>query len=57
MSNRPEGDYFAWIAAETQVARAIRQYLLTERGADKQWLKAAGYWRRGATGAHERIED
>ena len=53
----PPGDYFAWIAAETQVARALRQYLLTERGADKQWLKAAGYWRRGAIGAHERIED
>lgn len=53
----PQGEYFAWIAAETQVARAIRQYLLVERGADKQWLKAAGYWRRGATGAHERIED
>jgi NADPH-dependent ferric siderophore reductase len=53
----PPGDYFAWIAAETQVARAVRQYLLSERGADKQWLKAAGYWRRGAIGAHERIED
>ena len=53
----PPGDYFAWIAAETQVARAVRHYLLTERGAHKQWLKAAGYWRRGATGTHERIED
>jgi NADPH-dependent ferric siderophore reductase len=53
----PPGDYFAWIAAETQVARAIRQYLLTERGAHKESLKAAGYWRRGATGAHERIDD
>jgi NADPH-dependent ferric siderophore reductase len=53
----PPGDYFAWIAAETQVARAVRNYLLTERGTHKEWLKAAGYWRRGATGAHERIED
>ena len=53
----PSGDYFAWIAAETQVARALRQYLLTERSANKQWVKAAGYWRRGATGAHEKIED
>ena len=53
----PPGDYFTWIAAETQVARAVRQYLLTVRGTDKQWLKAAGYWRRGAIGAHERIED
>ena len=53
----PPGDYFAWIAAETQVARAVRQYLLIERGTDKQSLKAAGYWRRGGTGAHDRIED
>jgi NADPH-dependent ferric siderophore reductase len=53
----PTADYFAWVAAETQVARAVRQFLLTERSADKQWVKAAGYWRRGATGSHERIED
>ena len=53
----PRGEYFAWVAGETQVARALRQYLLTERSANKQWLKAAGYWRRGAAGAHERIED
>jgi NADPH-dependent ferric siderophore reductase len=53
----PSGDYFAWVAAETQVARAVRQYLLTERSADKQWIKAAGYWRRGEIGTHERIDD
>jgi NADPH-dependent ferric siderophore reductase len=53
----PAGDYFAWVAAETQVARAVRQYLLTERSANKHWVKAAGYWRRGAAGTHEKIED
>jgi NADPH-dependent ferric siderophore reductase len=53
----PQGEYFAWVAGETQVARTLRQYLLTERAANKQWLKAAGYWRRGAAGAHERIDD
>ena len=51
------GEYFAWVAGETQVARALRQYLLAERSANKQWVKAAGYWRRGASGAHERIDD
>jgi NADPH-dependent ferric siderophore reductase len=56
-ANFPTGDYFAWVAAETQVARALRQYLLTERSANKQWVKAAGYWRRGAAGTHEKIED
>jgi NADPH-dependent ferric siderophore reductase len=55
--NFPAGDYFAWVAGETQLARVVRQYLLTERSANKQWVKAAGYWRRGAIGAHDRIED
>ena len=53
----PSGEYFAWAAAETQVARAIRKYLIDERQADKQYIKAAGYWQRGVMGAHERIED
>jgi NADPH-dependent ferric siderophore reductase len=55
--NFPAGDYFAWVAGETQVARAVRQFLLTERSANKQWVKAAGYWRRGATATHEKIDD
>ena len=53
----PAGDYFAWIAAETQVARALRQYLVTERSTNKHWVKAAGYWRRGAAATHDKIED
>jgi NADPH-dependent ferric siderophore reductase len=53
----PTGDYFAWIAAETQVARALRQYLVTERSTNKHWVKAAGYWRRGAAATHDKIED
>jgi len=28
-----------------------------ERGLDKRWIKAAGYWQQGAAGAHVRIED
>ena len=55
--NFRSGDYFAWAAAESTVARAIRRYLIEERGANKQWVKAAGYWRRGAEGAHEPIQD
>ncbi len=53
----PSGEYFAWAAAETHVARAVRKYLLEERKADTNWIKAAGYWQRGNVGAHERIED
>ncbi|WP_028081075.1 siderophore-interacting protein [Solimonas soli] len=53
----PRGDYFAWVAAESGVARALRAQLLAEHGAQPPWLKAAAYWKRGASGVHERIED
>lgn len=48
---------FVWIAAESHAARAVRRYLCDERGIDKHWIKAAGYWRRNAPGQHERIGD
>jgi len=48
---------FAWIAHETQVARAIRAHLRDERGMNKKWIKAAGYWQRGASGTHQAISD
>ncbi|WP_179505987.1 MULTISPECIES: siderophore-interacting protein [unclassified Sphingomonas] len=38
---------FVWIAAEAAVARAAREYLVGERGLDKRWIKAAGYWVAG----------
>jgi NADPH-dependent ferric siderophore reductase len=53
----PAGACFTWVAAESHVARAIRRYLMSERGIDKRWIKAAGYWRRGAVGMHETITD
>lgn len=52
----PPGDGFVFIAAEGQVARTLRAYMI-ERGHPPEWIKAAGYWARGAAGAHERIED
>jgi NADPH-dependent ferric siderophore reductase len=53
----PAGHCFVWVANESRAARAIRGYLRTERGLDKKWIKAAGYWQRGAEGAHDRISD
>ncbi len=53
----PTSNVFAWAAAESKVARAIRHYLLTERRMDKQWVKAAGYWQRGSVGTHDKIVD
>lgn len=51
-----EGCY-AWAATETQAVRAIRRYLVDRRGFDKRWVKAAGYWQRGAVGSHVVVDD
>lgn len=53
----PAGDGFVWAGAESSVARAVRRLIVETRGHPKAWCKAAGYWRRGEVGAHERIED
>lgn len=53
----PAGIGYTWIACESNVARALRNYLTGERGFDKQWLKAAGYWKLGAVATHERHDD
>lgn len=53
----PAGSCFVWVAVESRAARAIRRYLREERGLDKQWIKAAGYWQRGSAGAHDVIGD
>lgn len=41
-------DTFVWVAAEASVARAIKTYLTESRNHPLPWLKAAGYWTRGA---------
>ncbi len=46
-----------WVAVESHVPRAIRRYPMDERGIDKRWIKADGYWRRGAVGTHKTITD
>ena len=53
----PPGDGFAWAAAESNVARALRRVLIDERGLNPAWVKAAGYWKRGAVAVHEPIAD
>jgi NADPH-dependent ferric siderophore reductase len=52
----PAGEGYVWIAAEARAARALRAYMLDERGHLKAWLKAAGYWVRGEAGATEKFE-
>jgi NADPH-dependent ferric siderophore reductase len=53
----PSGDYYAWVACESLVAKALRVDLLAAHGANKKWMRAAGYWRRGAVAVHDTHDD
>ncbi len=51
------GGGYAWAAGESQTAKLLRRHLVDERGHDKAWVKAAGYWKRGAVSIHETHND
>ena len=51
------GDGYAWVAGESQTAKLLRRHLLDERGFDKAFVKAAGYWKRGTVSVHETHND
>lgn len=52
----PPEDGYVWIACESNVARTLRSHLI-EREFNKEWIKAAGYWKRGAIATHETHTD
>ncbi|MFC0409871.1 siderophore-interacting protein [Roseomonas elaeocarpi] len=53
----PDGEGFAWVACESEVARRLRAILLEQHALPKGRVKAAGYWKRGAVAAHENLDD
>jgi NADPH-dependent ferric siderophore reductase len=53
----PAGDYYAWVACESLIAKALRKQLIADHRANPKWMRAAGYWRRGAVAVHDVIED
>jgi NADPH-dependent ferric siderophore reductase len=53
----PQGDYYAWVATESLTAKALRAQLIAEHGANPKWIRAAGYWRRGAVAVHDTFND
>lgn len=53
----PRGEGYAWAAGEAAAMKAVRQYLLTERGIDKKRIRASAYWKRGASAVHETLDD
>ena len=53
----PAGDYYAWVACESLIAKALRRQLIADHRANPKWVRAAAYWRRGAVAVHEVIDD
>lgn len=53
----PDGDYFAWLACESGAAKQLRSVLVDERGANRKWVRAHGYWRRGAVAVHDDFDE
>ena len=42
-----DGDFYAWIAAESEAVMALRTFLVKDRGLDRRALNLMGYWRLG----------
>jgi NADPH-dependent ferric siderophore reductase len=53
----PGGEGYAWIAAEAATAKTLRRMLLDTHGLNKQQVKAAAYWKKGAVAVHETYDD
>ncbi|VFR24406.1 iron-chelator utilization protein [plant metagenome] len=53
----PAEGVYAWVAAESATAKALRQYLVETLNMPRQWVKAAGYWKQGAVATHESHDD
>ena len=49
----PTGAFHAWIGCESTAAKALRTHLVQDCQANPQWIRASGYWRRGAAGTHD----
>ncbi len=52
----PPGEGYAWCAGEAATMAALRRVLVDEKGHDRHAIRAAAYWKRGATAHHENLE-
>lgn len=53
----PQGEGYVWAAGEAAAMKAVRQYLVGERGIDKKRIRASAYWKRGDAAVHETLDD
>lgn len=53
----PPGSGYAWCAGEAGAMAALRRVLVDEKGHDRRAIRAAAYWKRGASAHHQDLED
>ncbi|GLC95885.1 siderophore-interacting protein [Cupriavidus sp. TA19] len=53
----PQGEGYVWAAGEAAAMKAVRWYLVGERGIDKKRIRASAYWKRGDAAVHETLDD
>ncbi|AGH94541.1 siderophore-interacting protein [Pseudobdellovibrio exovorus] len=41
---KPQGDYYAWVGCEKQIAMALKDVLAKNFGFNPEWVSAKGYW-------------
>lgn len=52
----PAGEGFGWAAGEAKTIASVREVLTGTHGMQKDHLRTAAYWKRGATAHHENLE-
>ena len=52
----PAGEGYAWCAGEAACMAALRRELVEVKGHPREAIRAAAYWKRGASGHHENLE-
>jgi NADPH-dependent ferric siderophore reductase len=53
----PPGEGYAWCAGEAATMATLRRVLVEEKGHDRHAIRAAAYWKSGAVGHHQNLED
>ena len=51
----PSGEGYAWCAGEAGTMATLRRVLVDEKGHDRHAIRAAAYWKRGASAHHENL--
>ncbi len=52
----PVGEGYAWCAGEAATMASLRRILVEDKGHDRHAIRAAAYWKKGASGHHENLE-